>query len=78
MKTEKAISLVMEQLERCVREHNAYDSPHEGYAVILEELDELWDDVKQNHIEAACEEAAQVAACAIRFIIDLSTHPNGL
>ena len=49
-----------------------YHSAHEGYAVILEELDELWDHVKTNQskrdIPAMRKEAAQIAACALRFM----------
>lgn len=46
---------------------------HEGYAVIKEEVDELWDAVKANDTEAARMEAIQVAAMALRFAIDLGT-----
>ena len=68
---EIAVILVLQQLRRAQNKFGAFTSPHEGYAVIKEELDELWDDVKRNNIEDACHEAAEVAACAIRFIIDL-------
>lgn len=48
---------------------------HEGYAVILEELDELWQEikVKQKNRDAAKlrKEAIQVAAMAVRFVADL-------
>lgn len=50
---------------------------HEGYAVILEELDELWDEVKKNQkvydLEAQRKEAIQCAAMCIRFIAELTT-----
>lgn len=49
---------------------------HEGYAVILEELDELWQEVKKNQknydIEAQRKEAIQCAAMCIRFIAELT------
>jgi len=47
-------------------------SNHEGYAVILEELDELWDEIKKQHPnnELIRKEAIQVAAMAVRFILD--------
>lgn len=32
--------------EKARDKHKPMNSPHEGYAVILEELDELWDEVK--------------------------------
>jgi hypothetical protein len=51
-------------------------SPHEGYAIILEELDELWLEViKQHHLrskEDMQKEARQVAAMALRFMVDLT------
>ena len=46
-------------------------SAHEGYAVLAEEVDELWDEVKGNHPERNARmraEAIQVAAMALRFI----------
>ena len=47
--------------------------PHEGYAVILEELDELWEEVKSQHPDRQRmrAEAAQVAATALRFMVDV-------
>ena len=35
------------ELHRASEKHSAFHSGHEGYAVILEELDELWDEVKK-------------------------------
>jgi hypothetical protein len=46
-----------------------YHSAHEGYAVILEELDELWDSIKANKPDR--QEAIQVAATALRFVLDI-------
>jgi hypothetical protein len=48
-----------------------FNSSHEGYAVIAEELDELWDDVKANNIEHSIAEAVQVGAMALRYIADM-------
>lgn len=51
-----------------------FNSPHEGYAVIKEELDELWDDVRKKNrgrSTAARSEAIQVAAMAVRYVVDL-------
>ena len=47
-----------------------FNSTHEGYAVIKEELDEMWDEIKANNSEKACDEAIQVGAMALRFIFD--------
>lgn len=53
------------------RAYPPFNSSHEGYAVLLEEVDELWADVKTNNVEHAIEEAIQVGAMAIRFIADM-------
>lgn len=55
---------------RALNKFGAFNSPHEGYAVILEELDELWDEIKRKRMnkEAVRKEAVQVAAMALRFL----------
>ncbi len=68
---ELVIDEVREELRRAITKHHPMQSAHEGYAVILEELDELWQEVKHGTPENARKEALQVAAMAIRFIIDL-------
>jgi hypothetical protein len=64
---------VTAELERARAKHGDFNSGHEGYAVILEELDELWDEVKAQHqdLEKARKEAIQVAASAMRFVEDV-------
>lgn len=53
---------------------------HEGYAVCLEEVDELWEEVKKNQknydLAAQRKEAIQAAAMFIRFATELT--PNKL
>jgi hypothetical protein len=59
------------ELESASKKFTAFSSPHEGYAVILEELDELWECIKLNdHGELMKKEAIQVGAMALRFLID--------
>jgi hypothetical protein len=62
---------IKNEVRRAQAKFPAFHSGHEGYAVIREELDELWDAVKQNDIPHAKREAIQVAAMAMRFIVDL-------
>jgi hypothetical protein len=64
--------LIADELIRARKNHSNFNNYHEGYAVILEELDELWVEIKgeQDTIHLK-EEAIQVAAMAIRFIEDL-------
>lgn len=49
-------------------------SPHEGYAIVLEELDELWEHVRADTGRSmmARTEAIQVAVTALRYAADLT------
>lgn len=76
MTVEEAVGLVRAELTRSRDLYPGFHSNHEGYAVIREELDELWDAVKAS--KATCadsvlrKEAVQVAAMALRFLVDLA------
>jgi hypothetical protein len=56
-----------------VQRFPSFNSPHEGKAVIEEELEELWEHVKANTGRSmyAMDEARQIAAMAIRYMLDL-------
>lgn len=57
------------ELRRANAKFGPFNTAHEGYAVILEELDELWDDIKTNNsVLSQRKEAIQVAAMAIKYI----------
>ena len=71
MKQDEAFDIVKEELEQATTRYGQFNSSHEGYAVILEELDELWDEIKGNNNTLLRKEAKQVAAMAIRFLIDI-------
>jgi hypothetical protein len=65
--------MVRKELVRATKLHpRPFNSAHEGWAVIWEELDEMWDEVRANNKVLAREEAIQVAAMAVRFILDTS------
>jgi hypothetical protein len=69
---DSVISQVESEFRRATSLHGSFNSTHEGYAIIQEEVDELWDGVKANHDCALLkEEAIQIAAMAIRFCVDL-------
>ena len=64
---------IVEELRCTTLSHDYFNSSHEGYAVIKEEFDKLWEAIKQNHHHPNCElreEAIQVAAMVLRFILD--------
>lgn len=73
MKSDEALRMVALEVERVSKEHDPYRSSHEGYAVILEEMDELWDEVKKRagarSAIALRKEATHVAATAVRFLM---------
>ncbi len=67
-----ALPIVLGEVDRAVNLHGEFASVHEGYAVLLEEMDELWDEVKRNPLDEdkLRKEAIQVAAMALRFLED--------
>ena len=71
----KVISLVEKEYFRATKKFGKFHSAHEGYAVLLEEVDELWENVKLNQnsfsrTDLIQKEAIQVGAMAIRIIVD--------
>lgn len=68
------IGLDMEnELRSSMDKYPLFNSAHEGYAVILEELDELWDEIKKKQPDEKRlrEEAIQVGAMAMKFILSM-------
>lgn len=59
------------ELARATCLHGPMRSEHEGYAVLLEEVHEAWDEIRANNTDRALEEMVQVGAMAVRFIIDI-------
>ena len=64
------------ELEKAENLHGSYNSYHEAYAVILEELDEFWEIVRmktqdRNDRDAYCE-LVQIAVTAWRTARDLN------
>lgn len=72
---------IREELERAFAAYPPFNSAHEGWAIIKEELDELWEVVreKQRHPGRPARlrrEATQVAAMAIRFLLEMNQFKN--
>jgi hypothetical protein len=59
----------------------AFNSAHEAFAVLLEEVDELkehvWAKQKNRDLAAMKKEAVQVAAMALRFATEVCTEERG-
>lgn len=72
------IGEVMNELVSAVMDFPPMHSGHEGFAILKEEVDELWDEVRakndgsdQDRTARMRKEAIQVAAMALRFIHDV-------
>ena len=65
---------VLVELSRAIKIYGPMNSPHEAYAVILEQLDEFWEEAKKKapDLEVMHKELIQVAAMAIRAIHDVA------
>lgn len=76
---DKVLTLVRAELLRAWTKHPIpFHNAHEGYAVLQEEADELWDCVKEDsaYTKWGLNEAVQTAAMAVRFVVDLHDHPK--
>lgn len=72
---------VREELERALVKFPPFHSAHEGWAIIKEELDELWEVVRLNQSTAGRndrlrKECIQVAAMAMRFLLEMNHFKN--
>ena len=78
MKVKKIMDEILQEYLRASKTFKPMASPHEGYAIIKEELDELWDEVKINSdpLGNMRNEAIQVAAMGMRFVIDCCSKEN--
>jgi hypothetical protein len=67
--TKKVIEDLLRELEFAEANFPEYRSYHEGWSLILEELDELWELVRAKGVspEQHYNEVIQVACCAVRY-----------
>jgi len=77
---EEVVAYWLGQIEkehsRAISKFPPFRSKHEGYAIIKEELEELWTGIKSNKIQYPDDdhvtvEALQTATMALRFLVDL-------
>jgi len=66
------------EIELSRKNHGVFSGSHEGYAVILEEVEELWQEVKKKErdFKQMRKECIQIAAMAIKFIEDICEKEN--
>lgn len=73
--TVNGLSLIQAEHDKAKKKYpNNFNSNHEGYSVLKEEVDELWDEVKRKNPSKAQlrEEAVQIGAMALRIINELT------
>lgn len=76
--------LVAQELATAREHHEPWHSPHQAYALILEELDEFWEQVRLKRTlrsqDKMLQELVQIASCAQRAAEDLGLldTANGL
>lgn len=72
---QKLLGLIRAELNSANDKFDPFNSAHEGWAVLKEEVDELWVEVKKKQSMRSPElmrsEAVQIAAMAIRFALDI-------
>lgn len=65
---------VLDEYDQASRQHKPFNSAHEGFSILLEEVEELkahvWVKRQNRDISEMRKEAVQVAAMALRFIND--------
>lgn len=66
-----AFANIAEEYRKANSEFGPFHSAHEGYAILLEEVDELWDEIKihDKDLDKIYNEAKQVAAMALQMMI---------
>lgn len=73
-----AADAVLEEIAKARARFGPMHGPHEGYAVLLEEVDELWEEIVNNkrpaseYGQAIYDEAIQVAAMGICIMVEVA------
>lgn len=72
---------VINELQNAMANWPAFNSAHEGFAVLLEEVEELkawvFTNQKKRDLQAMYKEAIQVAAMAMRFALEVCDEQRG-
>ena len=76
MKADEARDEIVKEFHEAIGNNLPFHSTHEGYSVILEEVEELWEEIMKKsslrNIALLRKEAKQIAAMAMRFMVDLT------
>jgi len=70
--TDEILRDVHDELRSAELKFAKFNSAHEGWAVIIEELDELWEQIRgAQDVSCMRQEAIQIAAMGVRFAKDI-------
>lgn len=76
-----AIEAARKEVGQAMTNWPPFNSAHEGFAVLLEEVDELkthvWTNQRRRNLEAMRKEAIQVGAMALRFAAEVCNEERG-
>ncbi len=66
---------IREEIERDRGRFAVFNSAHEGYAVLVERFDELWEEIKADNngdrAKMIAEEATRIGAIGLRLLVDI-------
>jgi len=75
-RVDRFLERVRTELQKATHTYGKFHSLHEAYAVILEEVDELWQEVRDNHkyrdYANVRNELVQIAAMCVRTALDMN------
>lgn len=75
LEVQLGVKAIEAEFIRATRRFGKFASSHEGWAVIREEMDELWEEVRckaeERDPDRLRKEAIQVGAMALRFLVDV-------
>jgi len=75
------LQLVVDELSRATSSNGPFNSAHEGFAVLLEEVDELkeivWQKPDNRNLAKMRAEAVQIAAMGVRMVLDCCEPQDG-
>ena len=74
-KASKTLEAIKAEYEWAIAHHKTFNSAHEGYAIIKEEFDELWEEIRKKDAvrskAAMAEEAIHTSAMLLRFLVEI-------
>lgn len=78
---DEILKAISDEVERAKRHGEKFASLHEGYAVILEEIDEVWDITRQKRRDRSAleiqKEFIQIGAMAVKALLSIENFIGG-